>query len=173
MSTQVTHRLLLMIIKMAAPWQLEGCPLSLTDVCSNYGSCGSWSFPLQTCTVHDPLIITFMLLFEACFSLQSIGTIDSACGTHQHCVVISHSFVSHAGRSLTGWSSHSVTVGLYSSYCPGRRDSEFIIIFMYLQYSPAIPILCAAAHRGAMGYFQIFFFLSIYVYYSFKRLLSC
>jgi hypothetical protein len=32
-STQVTHRLLLLlIIKMAAAWQLEGCPLSLTDV---------------------------------------------------------------------------------------------------------------------------------------------
>jgi len=38
-STQVTHRLLLlMIIKMAAPWQLEGCPLSIIDMCSNYGS---------------------------------------------------------------------------------------------------------------------------------------
>jgi hypothetical protein len=36
-STQVTHRLLV-IIKMAAPWQLEGCHLSLTDMCSNYGS---------------------------------------------------------------------------------------------------------------------------------------
>ena len=28
---------------------------------------------------------------------------------------------------------------------------------MYLQYSPAIPKLCAAAHRGAVGYFKIFF----------------
>ena len=33
--------------------------------------------------------------------------------------------------------------------------------------------LCGAGPGGAAGYFTILFFLSIYVYYSLKRLLSC
>jgi hypothetical protein len=38
---------------------------------------------------------------------------------------------------------------------------------------PAIPKFCAAAPRGAEGYFKILLFLSMYVYCSFEGLLSC